>query len=517
MRAIWTGTPARGFWDQALLEDVLADRRFGYPVDHRMVGEGQILIVPGPANRDLVEKITAEINEWPWVLMIVTSDEEGQFAWWDVSHPTWRLWVQSPMRDGDFTAFGTGYPPQCLEHLQGAAPEKLDDWFFAGQVTHERRQECVKILRGMQYGTLVETEGFTQGLQPADYYDALKRAKVAPCPSGPLTPDTFRLYEALEAGCLPVVDRTPISVKQGYWARVYGHVPFPVVDSWSELPAIIKNLDWPADVNRAGSWWAQHKRSLIYRMSHQIEDMSGVKAERGKMTVLMPTSPIPSHPDTRIIEETVRSVRERTDAEILIMADGVRPEQEHLRARYEEYQRRLIWWAARQDSICVIRSDVWLHQAGITQRTLPIVETPLILFVEHDAPLMGDIPFPDLQRIVGGGTFDVIRLHSEVKILPEHEYLLVDKEPWRVFGQPVLPTVQWSQRPHLARTRWYRDMLDKYFPASARTMIEDRIHGLVQSDGWGPWKVGVYAPENMQRSGHLDARGSEPKFEMRYR
>ena len=29
---------------------------------------------------------------------------------------------------------------------------------------------------------------------------------MIPCPSGPATPDSFRLWEALEAGCVPIAD-----------------------------------------------------------------------------------------------------------------------------------------------------------------------------------------------------------------------------------------------------------------------------------------------------------------------
>jgi hypothetical protein len=55
-------------------------------------------------------------------------------------------------------------------------------------------------------GTFIPTKGFTQG-DPHDlYYRQMADAKVAPAPSGPETPDSFRLFEALESGCVPIAD-----------------------------------------------------------------------------------------------------------------------------------------------------------------------------------------------------------------------------------------------------------------------------------------------------------------------
>jgi hypothetical protein len=79
--------------------------------------------------------------------------------------------------------------------------------------------------------------------------------------------------------------------------------------------------------------------------------------------------------------------------------------------------------------------------------------------------------------------------------------------------------------------------MGRYFGAESRTMIEDVMHGVVQyglppyrewqtsakvyawriraAERLGDWRMGVYAPEgSWKRSGHLDARGDDPKFPM---
>ena len=45
---------------------------------------------------------------------------------------------------------------------------------------------------------------------------------------------------------------------------------------------------------------------------------------RDLVTVLIPVSPIPSHPSTEVLDVTIDSIRTRLpDAEIIIMFDGV--------------------------------------------------------------------------------------------------------------------------------------------------------------------------------------------------
>ncbi len=89
----------------------------------------------------------------------------------------------------------------------------------------------------------------------------------------------------------------------------------------------------------------------------------------------------------------------------------------------------------------------------------------------------------------------------------------------------MMRTAQWSQRPHLASTAFYRDMIDRYFNPQSRTMIEDVMHGIVHEAyqregemGWNLWRLWIYTPETdslgIKRSYHLDGRGADPKYDM---
>lgn len=261
------------------------------------------------------------------------------------------------------------------------------------------------------------------------------------------------------------------------------------------------------------------------------------------ITVIVPTSPIPSHPSTAVIGETLDSLAAAglDGCEVIVCADGVRAEQEHRRGDYEEYLRRLLWdlghrWRHSED---YLRALLWgvhhgrrnhlpvlfdehHHQAAMTRHALDLVRTPLVLFVEHDTPLVGEIPWMSMVAALTTEAcgVDVIRLHHEADVLVPHRYLMVGG-PQIVAGVPLQKTAQWSNRPHLANAAWYRAMLDRHFPAHARTMIEDRFYSEVSTPWierreWGnECRLWMYAPDgDRKRSTHLDGRAGEDKYEM---
>lgn len=528
-----------GWWDQGLVMRLLVGSEWALPGGYRfrqattldlVGGQGAVLVVPGRFMQ--VAEVQALLPALAWVLLIVTSDEESTFSWWELEHPNMRLWVQTADRDGSFQPLGEGFAHDFPELLGRAVPEKTTAWSFAGQVTHERRQEAVAAMRTMGDGMLVGTERFLdeeKGLGREEYAQLLAASKLVPCPSGPETPDTFRCWEALEAGALPILDnRTPRDDRPGYWPRLIGDAPVPRIDHWSDLPELAQRLlgGWPANANRAQAWWLSWKRRLAWRLQDDLAELIGSPGSiadlRSLVTVVVPTSPIPSHPDLGVIEQTIASVRHHLpESEVIVVSDGVRAEQAHMAEAYEEYRRRLLWACARSwPNVLPVLLDHHAHQANATKRALELVRTPLVLYVEHDTPLTTHEPLPweGLCRAVLTGVANSVRFHHEAGVLEPHEYLMLDRQPIYPEGVPMLRTIQWSQRPHLASTEFYRSLLGRHFPESARTMIEDKMHSVAQQQPWEATKLWLYAPPgDMKRSLHLDGRQGEPKFDMVYR
>lgn len=509
--------------------------------------EGIILIVPHKYYVDKTDWLNQQMSKYKWVLYIGTGNEEAEFPLEKIKHPNMIIYYTTPhMKRTPLKLikryFGDGYPQNArvISKYQKQAFEKPLDVFFGGQVTHERREQAMKAVHHMRDEMklkvdTVESQGFTQGVEPADYYKLMASAKVVPCPAGTNTPDTFRSYEALECMAYPIVDTRTIYDEEPlkYWQTLFGEEPpFSfITDDWESLPGYTQDVlaDWHTHINRAVSWWIGKKRQYAYELVEDLTELTGQPPEMklsDKITVLVVTSPIKSHPETKIIDRTIADIRAvLPDCEIIIGIDGVRQEQESYTDRYNEYKQRLLWKCLHEwHNVLPVVFNEHKHQAAMVKHLLTLVNTETILFVEHDTALAPEFEYPWQQFIdaIEKGEAYTIRFSHEANILEPHKHLMVG-EVEEVEGVPMLRTAQWSQRPHLSSTAFYRDMIDRYFTDQSRTMIEDKVHGYPAIawqeeglQGWYKWRLWIYHPTdgNIKRSYTSDGREDDPKYEM---
>ena len=289
-------TPARGYWDQELLEDLLQHNLWttvnGYSFKEstlQKVSNGCIIVFPARAQTDCLERLNNDIAKLKWCLIIFTGDEETRFPYRGVCHDNLKMWVMAGRPDRcpeTSRIIGSGYPIAAKKMLLSYRQEMQDralNWFFAGQVNHDRRIKCVEKLREIGSkitGKLVETKGFTLGLPQEEYYKHMASCKVVPCSSGPYTPDTFRLYEALEAGCVPIADKMPSSIvdnfQEDYFKCIFGEdPPFPIIKKYNDLEGHMVDIlqGWKKKANQVFSWWQQYKRALCYALHEDIREL----------------------------------------------------------------------------------------------------------------------------------------------------------------------------------------------------------------------------------------------------
>lgn len=283
----------RGYWDQGLLEDIFKQGNYEHftEIDQIPQGEGAdwqgaIFIINGRTHTEDAEKINADIAKLRWVLFIETGDEEASFPWRDIKHPIMRVWMMLPrMNEHNDTHFKlpNGYrvgTPDVLKAID--YKEKTIDFSFVGQVNHDRREQCVeaaKELLPIYNGVVTTTDAFgKEALNQRGYMELMAKSKIVLCPSGIESPDNFRLYEALEAGCVPVVDAFSSRHKHpGFWRYLFGNnIPFPILDYWDALPKLMPELlrDYPANANRCFAWWQLKKRQIRLQLEDDIKELS---------------------------------------------------------------------------------------------------------------------------------------------------------------------------------------------------------------------------------------------------
>lgn len=239
-----------------------------------------------------------------------------------------------------------------------------------------------------------------------------------------------------------------------------------------------------------------------------------------EITVVVPTSPIPSHPSTHILDETIQTIRTHLPtSDIILQMDGVHKSQEKFTERYNEYKTKVLWKCLHEyENVLPMVFDEHEHQSGMMHEAMAEIKTPLILYVEGDAPLAPDrkIDWQSCIDLINNGEANTVRFHFEEFVPLEHEGLMIGN-----VKDGFQKTIQWSQRPHLSSRVYYEEML-KLFPKNQHTFIEDVWHGVVMNDwndnghhGWYKHRLWIYHKKDslgIKRSYTTDGRQGEPKF-----
>lgn len=190
--------------------------------------------------------------------------------------------------------FGLGYK----SGFTSVAPpsDKVYAWSFAGSLHHQRRAQSIVALKNIQPHTTHFTSFFNapDGLDIQAYRTMISSSMFVPCPIGHQNIDSFRLYEVLEAGAIPIAvsstEFQPFDTSNGgsYWSNMFGaKVPFPLIDEktkgsegWGAIILLIQNMwcnreAYSALQNEVRTFWRDAKQRWANELKSCIESMMG--------------------------------------------------------------------------------------------------------------------------------------------------------------------------------------------------------------------------------------------------
>ncbi|MHB8501509.1 MAG: hypothetical protein ACYDHE_11265 [Candidatus Acidiferrales bacterium] len=228
---------------------------------------GCVVVLHGEHLAHKVPEITNWVNRFAWCLVVIMGDEARLFDSKPFVGPRRKIWRQYPYpgrHDHEDRRLVAGYPADCpafLEHLTPEIKRKPLNWSYMGQVSNPSRKQCVTILKMLLHGYLYESPGFWQGLARGEYYKKMAESKVVACPAGGAWPESLRVFEALEAGCVPVVEDCLLG-GASYWRYVLGEEPpFPTLRHWADFPMRLDEAlrEWPANRDKLQEWWKSYK------------------------------------------------------------------------------------------------------------------------------------------------------------------------------------------------------------------------------------------------------------------
>ena len=144
-------------------------------------------------------------------------------------------------------------------------PFREKNWSFFGTDWKDRRSLLSPLGINQPYTCyMVESWDSDKKIQRKEYISTLLDSLFVPCPPG-LNPETFRLYEALECGCIPLYVKQGPSDSYANWLQEeLGLLP---VSNWQEASALLGHFIKEKEImeNYRGSLlnrWISWKRRL---------------------------------------------------------------------------------------------------------------------------------------------------------------------------------------------------------------------------------------------------------------
>ena len=142
-------------------------------------------------------------------------------------------------------------------------------WAFTGTPHKSSRHDLLFQFSEIKPFFCHKTEKFNKKIISVDKMaDVLSSTEFMPCPNGFFHPETYRLYEALECGCIPIVESA-----YNYYERLFPGNPFIKVDKWADAKPIINgwdNVQIKVKRDECQNWWSEYKNKLKESIKNKI-------------------------------------------------------------------------------------------------------------------------------------------------------------------------------------------------------------------------------------------------------
>ena len=152
-----------------------------------------------------------------------------------------------------------------IGYKSGIVDRKIIDrkykWTFTGTPHKSSRHDLLFQFSDIKPFFCHKTDKFNEKIISADQMsDIFSSTDFIPCPNGFYHPETYRVYEALQCGCIPIVENA-----YKYYDRLFPGNPFIKVDKWIDAKPIIKG--WSKDQvikkqDECRRWWNDYKHDL---------------------------------------------------------------------------------------------------------------------------------------------------------------------------------------------------------------------------------------------------------------
>ena len=250
-----------------------------------------LLIQKWEGVKDLInEKLDILNKENKKAILVHISDEFCNDNLEIYEHPAVKLVIRNYIRDikssKKIITVPLGYVNnRSLKGNFKKLSERKYTWSFAGSVDKLGRNEMLQKLSTIDPNKikLLSTWKTPTKEEALEYTTLLNESKFIPCPKG-VNYETFRLYEALEAGCIPICVGTG-SAEHTIYEKLIGNGVILMAQDWAAAANIINQINSNMSIldqlqENLTKYWMSRKINItseILGAMNEIENDSDVK------------------------------------------------------------------------------------------------------------------------------------------------------------------------------------------------------------------------------------------------
>ena len=176
---------------------------------------------------------------------------------------TWRFFCYNfYFSSKNISCIPIGYKAGVKNYTSRYDNKKKYKWSFIGTIHKSSRHDLLYQLETADPFFVHTTEKFNdeKGISADEISTKLSQTAFAPCPNGVVHPETYRLYEALECGCIPIVEDS-----YNYYDRFFPNNPFLKINKWEDAKSIISEYSEKkilAKSKECFDWWINLKLDI---------------------------------------------------------------------------------------------------------------------------------------------------------------------------------------------------------------------------------------------------------------
>jgi GR25 family glycosyltransferase involved in LPS biosynthesis len=150
-------------------------------------------------------------------------------------------------------------------------------WSFAGSLDRPGREQSLATLRAIQpYKECSKPSwGSPNRVEGPDYTNLLETTKFVPCFRGSLALESFRLYETLESGAIPIYVPSESSTNGDEYRELFGQHPLLGFPSWEKAVEVLPKLASQTELmekhrRSIQDWWLTKKETVRAKLANMF-------------------------------------------------------------------------------------------------------------------------------------------------------------------------------------------------------------------------------------------------------